>query len=202
VSGRIALRACAAIQVEGVAIVPRFADEPLVAALAVEAHRRHAAGEFHAAGIGRGAKRAERPDIRGDRIAWLDEHALSPPEHALWTALDALRLALNRRAFLGLFSLEAHYAIYPPGAFYARHRDRFRDDDARVLSWALYLNERWTDADGGALRLHIDGQSAREVLPEGGTLVCFLSDRIEHEVLPTSRTRLSIAGWFRRRVSE
>lgn len=184
------------------AIVPRFAPGPLVAALAHEAQQRDAAGEFHRAAIGRGASRAERSDIRGDRVAWLDEHALSPTECALWAALDTLRVVLNRRAFLGLFSLEAHYALYPPGTFYARHRDRFRDDDARVLSWVLYLNDGWTAADGGALRLHIDARAARDVWPEGGTLVCFLSDCVEHEVRPATRTRLSIAGWFRRRVSE
>jgi len=201
-STRVVVRACAAIRARGLAIVQRFAAEPLVAALADEARRRDAAGEFHLARVGRGAHRAERPDIRGDRIAWLDEQALSPPERTLWTSLDALRIALNRRAFLGLFSLEAHYAIYPVGAFYARHRDRFRDDDARVLSWALYLNDGWTAADGGALRVHVDAHEARDVPPEGGTLACFLSDRVEHEVLPATRTRLSIAGWFRRRGSE
>ncbi|HZW71900.1 MAG TPA: 2OG-Fe(II) oxygenase [Caldimonas sp.] len=123
------------------------------------------------------------------------------PERTLWTALDTLRVALNRHAFLGLLSLEAHYAIYPTGAFYARHRDRFRDDDARVLSWALYLNDGWTAADGGALRLHLNARQTRDVLPEGGTFACFLSDSVEHEVLPSTRARLSIAGWFRRRAS-
>src|SRR5215472_2228360 len=200
-STRVVVRACAAIRARGVAIVPRFATEALVAALADEARRRAAAGEFHHAGVGRGANRAERPDIRGDRVAWLDEHALSLPERTLWTALDTLRVALNRHAFLGLLSLEAHYAIYPTGAFYARHRDRFRDDDARVLSWALYLNDGWTAADGGALRLHLNARQTRDVLPEGGTFACFLSDSVEHEVLPSTRARLSIAGWFRRRAS-
>jgi SM-20-related protein len=36
------------------------------------------------------------------------------------------------------------------------------------------------------------------VLPEGGTLVCFLSDRFHHEVLPARRERLSVTGWFTR----
>ena len=38
-----------------------------------------------------------------------------------------------------------------------------------------------------------------DVLPRGGTLVVFLSDRFPHEVLPARRERLSLAGWFRRR---
>jgi SM-20-related protein len=29
--------------------------------------------------------------------------------------------------------------------------------------------------------------------------MAFLSERIEHEVLPATRERLSITGWFRRR---
>jgi len=177
-----------------------FAAPPLVAALRREMGRREAADEFRAAGVGRGAQRAERPDIRGDRIAWLDEWALSPPERTLWDALEGLRLEINRAALLGLFSLEAHYAIYPAGASYRRHRDRFRDDDARVLSWILYLNEGWDPADGGALRIHVSEDETRDVLPAGGTLACFLSERFEHEVLPARRERVSVAGWFRRRT--
>ena len=158
---------------EGHAIVPDFVSAELVAALAAEARHRNAAGDFRAAGIGRGADRVERRDIRGDALLWLDEQALAPPERALCDALEKLRVELNRTTFLGLFSFEGHYALYPPGAFYRRHRDRFRDDDARVLSCVLYLNDAWSAADGGALRIHFPGGGVRDVLP--------------------------IAGWFRRR---
>ena len=62
------------------------------------------------------------------------------------------------------------------------------------------LDPGHNEADGGALRLHLpDG--AVDVPPRGGTLVLFLSAEIEHEVLPTTRERLSIAGWFRRRAA-
>lgn len=117
--------------------------------------------------------------------------------------MESLRLALNRTLQLGLFSLEAHYAIYPPGAAYRRHRDAFPDGgampNARVISCALYLNEGWTASDGGALRIY-DGDRVRDVLPIAGTLACFLSERFEHEVLPATRERLSVTGWFRRRA--
>src|SRR2546421_26403 len=76
---------------------------------------------------------------------------------------------------------------------------RFRDDDARMLSCVLYLNDAWTAADGGALRIYLSPTDVCDVLPVGGTLVCFLSDRYEHEVLPATRERLAITGWFRRR---
>ena len=193
-------RACEDVAGRGFTVVPRFAPPRLVAALGAEIRRRAAANAFRAAGIGRGANRVERRDIRGDRISWLDASALAPPERWLWDALEDFRIALNRNTFLGLFSLEAHYAVYPPGAFYARHVDRFRDDDCRVLSWVLYLNEHWSADDGGALRIHIGTCRAFEIQPEGGTLACFLADRFEHEVLPARRERLSIAGWFRRRA--
>ena len=188
------------IAAEGCAIVPDFVSATLVAALAAEARRRNAAGEFRAASIGRGADRVERRDVRGDALLWLDEQALAPPERTLCDALEKLRIELNRATFLGLFSFEAHYALYRPGAFYRRHRDRFRDDDARVLSCVLYLNAAWDAADGGDLRIHFPDGGTRDVLPSGGTLVAFLADRYEHEVLPANRERLSIAGWFRRRL--
>jgi SM-20-related protein len=190
---------CQGIAANGHAVVADFLPAPHVAALAAEAGRRAATGEFGPAGIGHGERRAERSDIRGDRIVWLDEHALSSLERALWNALDALRVALNRVTFLGLFTFEGHYALYSPGAFYRRHRDVFLDDDTRVLSCVLYLNEAWTATDGGALRIHLSKTESRDVTPVGGTLVCFLAERYEHEVLPAKRERLSMTGWFRRR---
>jgi SM-20-related protein len=192
-------RVCAAIAAESSVVVADFLPAAVIAALAAEARRRDAAGEFRAAGIGRGPSRVERGDIRGDRTIWLDEKAEAPPEQPLWRALERLRTALNEATLLGLFGFEGHYSLYPPGAFYRRHRDRFRDDDARLLSCVLYLNHDWVADDGGVLRIYRSGSTARDILPIGGTLVCFLADRYEHEVLPARRERLAIAGWFLRR---
>ena len=196
-------RICAAIANEGCAIEADFLPQATVAALADEAHAQDAAGEFHAAGVGRGAARVQRSDIRGDRILWLDQGSASAVRQPFWQALDALRAALNEKLLLGLFSFEAHYALYPPGAFYRRHRDQFRGgagpSDIRVISCAMYLNENWALANGGALRIY-DGERVHDVMPAAGTLVCFLSDRFEHEVLPATRERLALTGWFRRRA--
>jgi SM-20-related protein len=193
------LRACAAVAARSCAVVPDFLPPPVIMALAAAALRREAAGDFRPAGIGHGPTHAEHSDIRGDRTLWLDDQARAPPERALWEALERLRIALNEATFLGLFAFEGHYALYPPGAGYRLHRDCFRDDDTRVLSSVLYLNEAWTAADGGMLRLYLSADKPRDILPVGGTLVCFLADRFEHEVLPARRDRLAIAGWFRRR---
>jgi len=190
---------CAAIEQRGWAVAAAFLPPAPIAALRLEARRRDAAGEFHVAGVGRGAARVERNEIRGDRIVWLDEQADCAVEAPLWRALAALRAALNEALFLGLDSFEGHYALYPPGAVYRRHRDRFRDDDARVISCALYLNEDWSEHDGGALRMHLS-EGERDIPPSGGTLVCFLAECVEHEVLPAARPRLAVTGWFCRRT--
>jgi len=175
-----------------------FLAPEAVAELARECRTFDAAQRLSPARTGRGAAHADR-GLRGDRTLWFDASALTTAQSAYWRALDALRTGLNRALLLGLEELEAHYALYPPGAGYARHRDRFRDDDARVLSSVLYLNAGWGAGDGGALRLHLPG-GHRDIAPQvGATAVCFRSE-LEHEVLPAARERLSIAAWFRRRV--
>ena len=186
-----------AIADDGVAVVPGWLVDVLVSRLRARAAQLDAAGRFAPAGIGRGATRAHRDDVRGDRVCWFDDD--DPAERELAAALERVRRDVNRTLALGAFELEMHYAIYPAGAGYVRHRDRFRDDDARVLSCVVYLNDAWRDDEGGALRLHLPG-GARDVPPRGGTLVAFLADRVEHEVLPATRDRCSVAGWFRRRA--
>ena len=114
---------------------------------------------------------------------------------------DELRQALNQAFYLGLADYESHFAHYPPGAFYQKHLDRFRDDDRRTVSAVLYLNDDWQADQGGALRLYPDGGEPLDVLPEAGTLVLFMSADLPHEVLPATRERLSLTGWFRRRGS-
>lgn len=175
-----------------------FLAPEALAELAQECRTFDASQRLSPARTGRGAAHADR-GLRGDRTLWFDASALTTAQSAYWRALDALRTGLNRALLLGLEELEAHYALYPPGAGYARHRDRFRDDDARVLSSVLYLNAGWGAGDGGALRLHLPG-GHRDIDPQAGTLTLFLSAEIEHEVLPAARERLSIAGWFRRRA--
>lgn len=113
--------------------------------------------------------------------------------------LEGLRLELNREAYLGLFELELHYALYPPGAGYARHVDQPHGATHRKVSLVLYLNADWRPADGGVLRMHKANTQILDIEPLGGRLVCFLTPGREHQVLPARRDRLSISGWFRGR---
>ena len=171
------------------------------AALHADVRRLRDSGQLQPAAVGRAGDRRIREEIRGDLTLWLDDPRCSGAAIAHLQHLDALRTELNRRLFLGLHSAEAHYAAYPAGARYARHRDRFRDAPPaggaeRVVSLVSYLNPDWKSSDGGALRLHM-AEGTIDVLPQEHTTVCFLSE-LEHEVLPARRERLSIAAWFRR----
>ena len=168
-----------------------------------EAEALMAQASFFPAGIvaGAGDGKIHDPTIRRDWIHWLDTAQSPGAMHRYSMAMERLRLALNRRLMLGLWSLEAHFACYPPGAFYGRHLDRIGPNGARILSCTCYLNEDWSPEDGGALRLYPGGedQDSLDILPLAGRFVCFLSDSVAHEVLVSHRNRWSVTGWFRLR---
>ena len=135
--------------------------------------------------------------LRGDSTHWFESDALSAPQQAFADRIDVLRIELSRSLMLGLVDSESHYAVYQPGTGYARHLDQLRNNDARVVSAVFYLNDAWQEAEGGALRLHLADRSHRDIYPHAGTLLLFLSAQFEHEVLPATRNRMSIACWMR-----
>lgn len=186
---------------KGWCVLPDFLPPETVAALRGECMARQEKGRFHRAGVGPGQAEVVA-DIRRDRILWLEQDDPDPAVRAYHDATEALRQAVNRDFFLGLHELESHFAVYPEGAFYRKHLDRFRDDDRRTLTAIVYLNDHWTEADGGLLRFWPEPSGegeAIDIVPTGGTLVTFLSELYWHEVLPARRTRLALTGWFRRR---
>ncbi|MDC8802402.1 2OG-Fe(II) oxygenase [Halomonas pacifica] len=177
-------------------------DAGLCRALYDELEERVAHRAMQAAGIGRGEEHSLRRDIRGDTIHWLDRATLAQ-RHYLG-AMAELQQELNQALYLGLFEFEAHFAHYGPGTFYKKHRDSFRGRANRVVSTVCYLNPDWGPADGGEMVLYDPEDETREVarvVPRAGSFACFLADRVPHEVLPTARSRASIAGWFRRNAS-
>ena len=178
-----------------------FLPDTLTRALADECRQRAAEGELAPAGVGRGVFQEVREGIRGDHIQWLEAGQVDSCDRYL-ELMDSLRLALNRGLYLGLEDYESHFALYPPGAFYRKHVDRFRDDDRRMVSAVLYLNQAWLPEDGGQLRMYLENDVQYDVQPTGGCLVVFLSGEIPHEVMPSTRERLSLTGWFRRRGNE
>ncbi len=159
-------------------------------------------GDFRAARIGSGKDQHLAPEIRSDRILWIDDEPTAP-QQAYMATLDALRVEINRETFLGLFEWEGHLACYPEGSHYRQHLDVFAHARQRKVSTVLYLNPAWRPGDGGELRIWTtpgspDGPYV-DVEPRYGTLVSFLSEDYFHEVLPTRVPRFSVTGWFRTR---
>lgn len=187
---------------DGWHVDPGFLNPELAAALLEEVMAHDRAARLERAGIGRGTDHTLAENIRGDRTRWLD--GSSPAQLALLDRMEALRLTINRHLMLGLFDYEAHFALYPAGSFYKRHLDSFHGARDRIVTTVLYLTPDWRPEDEGYLRIYAPQSDERlaEVRPEAGTLACFLSEEIPHEVLPTRRERTSIAGWFRRNTSQ
>ena len=158
-------------------------------------------GDFRRAGVGRGRDLQIRGDIRRDQVLWIEPGVASVEQEIYLVWLETLRLALNRRFFLGLFEFEGHFAVFPQGAFYKPHLDRHAGTNDRLVTTILYLNQDWQPGDGGELKLWTTpGDRAGEFVliePRMGTLVCFLAGDFWHEVLPANKPRMSITGWFR-----
>jgi len=134
--------------------------------------------------------------IRSNAIRWLDEDMFTQSEFLGFAR--GLQLYLNRHLYLGLSYYESHFAIYKEGDFYEKHLDALKHSKNRVVTTVYYLDEAWSDSDGGELMIYDEmHKPLQKVTPESGTLVVFLSERFPHEVLPTKRERHSIAGWFR-----
>jgi SM-20-related protein len=208
---------------DGFAVLPGALPPSLRRGLLAEAAALQEEDALEQAQIGRGQDQTLLRSVRRTKIAWLD--GTTPVQREFLRACEALRLSVNRALFLGLFEFEAHFAHYPPGGFYARHLDAFRLERgagpgaalgrkasrSRVLSLVAYLGEEWQEEDGGELALWRDlpmrdarpdldalrAEDALRVPPRGGDVVLMLSERIPHEVLPTTKDRYAIAGWFR-----
>ncbi|MEH6563951.1 MAG: 2OG-Fe(II) oxygenase [Halopseudomonas sp.] len=182
----------------GWSVQPQLLPADLVQALASECHALWQQSDLTPAAIGRGPEQTVVPRIRGDYTRWLDDCPPCAANSAYLRLMDELRHVLNRSLFLGLDSFETHYALYPPGAGYQRHLDRFQDSPLRSVSVVAYLNQQWQPGDGGELRLHL-AAGTHDVAPRAGTVAVFTSADIEHEVLAAGKERASLAGWFRRR---
>lgn len=182
---------------EGWLVIPDFLNTQQILQLREQALSGYAAGKFKQASVGQGNSKTIQTEIRRDAVWWLDDHEAGVAgEFLAW--LVELRIELNQALFLSLVEAELHFALYPEGGFYRKHIDNFRGSSARLVTVILYLNQDWQPEQGGQLRIYL-GNEAREIAPQAGTLVLFLSERFEHEVLPTEAERLSLTGWLRRR---
>lgn len=193
---RVFARIAEDLATDGLSIQPNAIPEPLAHALWAEVSGL-SSDWFHRAGIGRLDDHHLNRFNRTDRVCWIE--GSSQPCRAWLAYTEQLRTTLNRELFLGLFSYESHYAQYQVGDYYKRHLDAFQGEANRRVSTVLYLNPGWQPDDGGELVIYADAADrvGTRVTPAFATLVCFLSERFPHEVLPAKRTRYSIAGWYR-----
>jgi SM-20-related protein len=148
--------------------------------------------QFKKAGTGHDKQISE--SVRGDYIQWIDRSNASPGLNVFLERASELITFVNRSLFLSIRDYELHKTVYPAGSYYKRHLDQFKSADRRKLSVICYLNNDWSEEFGGQLRIYLP--EAKDIFPVGGRLVCFRSDMIEHEVLPATRNRLSLTGWF------
>lgn len=179
----------------GYAVVDNFLSDVEVHAILQTDDFKKGAEYFKKAGIGKNLDLQINEAIRGDYIHWLDKANAPAPAKVYLDRLSDLIQFINQSLFLSLKDYEVHMTIYPAGSFYKRHLDQFKKDDHRKLSVICYLNSDWKEEHGGQLRMHLPDRPL-DFLPLSGRLVCFRSDKIEHEVLPATRERLSLTGWI------
>ena len=162
-----------------------------------------AAGRLRPAGLSRGTAYRVDEAVRGDCITWVVPEETPPELAPLRGVFVALRDSLNREAYLGLGRMEVQAARYPGGgSAYRRHRDAFPalpgGRPNRRVTAIYYVNPGWRPEDGGALRLHLDAGTI-DVAPVLDRLLVFLSEQVEHEVLPARLPRRAVTAWFRAR---
>jgi len=152
--------------------------------------------DFKRAGISGAGDLHLDNDRRRDKIHWLDNTDEAQKEFLEFT--DGLREYLNRSLYLGLSYYESHFAIYDKGDFYETHLDAFKNSKNRVVTTVYYLNDEWSENDGGELIVYNENnKKIAKVMPNSNTLVVFMSEKFPHEVLSANKKRYSIAGWFR-----
>jgi len=183
---------------DGYVVVDAFFNNGLVEALADELAAMEASGALTDAGVGREGGRRQAAEIRRAAIRWFDGG--TGAERRFLDMAERLRIAINRRLFLGLFDFECNFIAYPTGGFYGRHLDSLTGARNRVVSMIVYLDAGWQAEDGGTLRLWKSvaaGAASVEIVPQAGRVVLMMSEEIPHEVLPSHRPRHAIAGWWR-----
>ncbi|WP_445403924.1 2OG-Fe(II) oxygenase [Acinetobacter vivianii] len=146
--------------------------------------------EFRAAGVQNGVV----SHIRSDHILWIDDQLPIAQQHI--KALEEFSQALNQAFYLGIKEVEAHFACYNAGEFYALHRDNPQQKNDRMISTVFYVHESWQEDWGGQLRLQDKNGQWHIIQPLPNRLAIFQSDLL-HEVLRSKQQRLSITAWLR-----
>ncbi|ASV30318.1 2OG-Fe(II) oxygenase [Maribacter cobaltidurans] len=189
---------------DGYSVMDNFFVAETVVGLRADLLNKYEEDQFKKAAIGNRTNEIIKSEIRGDFILWMDEAKINEVQGQFFKSINDFSVYLNKTCFLGILRKEFHYAVYPEGKFYKRHLDTFQNDDCRRLSVVCYLNEDdWLPEHGGELVLYLQDENGKEfaksIYPMPGRTVIFESQKIEHEVKPANRQRLSITGWLKTR---
>jgi len=183
----------------GYAICDDFLENSEVENLLKTFSTRYEQGKFKEASIGKIDQVHKNIEIRGDEILWLESESLDLAERVLLDKNQDFVNYLNQTCYLGINETEIHFAKYAVGKFYRRHRDTFQAKKGRILSVIYYLNINWIPADGGNLIIY-DAKNKIEnaitIAPLAGRMVCFESEKLDHEVTEAFANRFSVTGWL------
>lgn len=196
----------------GFAIIDHFLGAALALGLREQSSRlcRQQPEAFRSGLVGGGhdgnGDRYSHRSVRGDKMTILETNDPQLPVlGVLCSQFDTLVQCLAKGCS-ELLAVEKRsrpmLAYYPSdGARYMRHVDN-PDGNGRLLTTIYYLNSKWTEGDGGCLRLFRgdDGGELACIAPLLDRVVCFWSDsRVPHEVLPSHGERMAISVWFHAR---
>lgn len=135
------------------------------------------------------------PKQRTDLTYWLEPELLQTLQINI--LLNNLQSHLKNYFRVSLTHFETHLAEYLPGDYYKKHYDQTQQNNKRLFSFVIYLNDDWNEDFGGQL-VGYDNHNVEifKVIPEFGKMILFRSD-IAHEVLTAHQARRSMTGWFR-----
>ncbi|MNK99825.1 2OG-Fe(II) oxygenase superfamily protein [compost metagenome] len=176
-------------------ITPAWAQD-----LALQCQKLHDSGVFTQAAVGHGSTKSVHTQIRGDSTLWLEDSQSPALQSEVSNFLTELMQELNQTLFLGLKRFESHFAWYPPGSGYQKHIDNHQGLSHRRVTFVLYLNENWQNADGGELSLFAPDEPDKKIhsiKPQLGNFVLFRSELFPHQVEESFKVRKSLTGWFR-----
>ncbi|MEJ2622853.1 MAG: 2OG-Fe(II) oxygenase family protein [Candidatus Thiodiazotropha sp.] len=187
------------LSIQGWSVVDGLISPIVISELATEITRLWQKGRFRRISTGYGNPFRYNPEMRGDQAMWLDSSHCLGAQRLYMNAMEELRQSLNRKLNLGLSSFDSHMAVYQPGSFNRKHLDQSHRIGRHCITSILYLNNSWSESDGGQLRIFTDAGNEKhfeEILPFEGRLVTFLSARYLYEIAPSKRHRMSMTGWF------
>jgi len=179
-----------------VGIAENFLSEALASHLKDNLKKLYSEKQLLNAGTGNETVIVQDKLVRGDKIYWLDRKHNDPYENDFFDLMDQFVIHLNSSCYTGITGYEFHYTMYEKGSFYKKHLDQFRNNGSRQYSMIMYLNADWEEKDGGELCIH-HGDNLQNITPTNGKSVFFKSSELEHEVLLTNKSRMSITGWLK-----